>query len=67
MISRFFKRLLTGDAASAGAASLRNIVVWLFIMLVALFLTHPSGGPFSASDTPAPWPAELGLDGSLGL
>ena len=68
MISRFLKRLIAGDNASSdSAASPRNVVVWIFIMLVALFLTHPSGGPFSASDTPVPWPAELGLDGSLGL
>ena len=42
MISRFFKRLIAGDDASNGnAASLRNVIVWLFIALVALFLTHP--------------------------
>jgi hypothetical protein len=65
-ISRFFKRLVGGDNATGGsAASLRNVIVWIFIALVALFLTHPSGGPFSASDTPVPWPAELGLDNSL--
>lgn len=66
-ISRFFKRLLAGDSAvGSSAASLRNIVVWVFIALVAMFLTNPSGGPFSASDTPVPWPAELhGLDNSL--
>jgi hypothetical protein len=42
------------------AASLRNIVVWVFIALVAAFLTHPSDDPHTA--TPVPWPAELGLD-----
>jgi hypothetical protein len=68
MISRFFKRLIAGDNASTdSAASLRNVVVWIFILLVALFLTHPSGAPSGASDTPVPWPAELGLDGTLGL
>jgi hypothetical protein len=68
MIARFFKRLIAGDNASSdNAASLRNVVVWLFIMLVALFLTHPSGVPFSASDTPVPWPAELGLDNQFGI
>ena len=67
-ISRYLKRLFSGDSADGGtAASLRNIVVWAFIALVALFLTHPSGGPFSASDTPVPWPAELGVDGNLEL
>lgn len=67
-ISRFLKRLIAGDSAVGdGAASLRNIIVWVFIALVAMFLTNPSGGPFSASDTPVPWPAELhGLDNGLG-
>lgn len=67
-IARFFKRLVSGDHAAGGtAASLRNIVVWVFIALVALFLTHPSGGPLGTADAPLPWPAELGLDGNLGL
>jgi len=67
-LSRFLKRLVAGDEAGAGSpASLRNVIVWLFIALVALFLTHPSGGPYSATDTPVPWPAELGLDNNLGL
>lgn len=67
-ISNFLKRLIGGDSAvGSSAASLRNIVVWVFIALVAMFLTNPSGGPFSASDTPVPWPAELhGLDTMLG-
>lgn len=43
-------------------ASLRNIIVWAFIALVAAFLTHPSGSPHSMFDAPVPWPAELGLD-----
>jgi len=50
----------------SNAASLRNIVVWLFIALVAAFLTHPAGEPRSALDSPVPWPAELGLDSNLG-
>ena len=63
-ISRYLKRLLSGDhAVGDNAASLRNIIVWIFIALVALFLTHPSGGPLSALDGPVQWPAELGLDG----
>jgi len=44
------------------AVSPRNVVVWLFIALVAAFLTQPSGGPRSRFDAPVPWPAELGLD-----
>ena len=64
---RFFKRLIGGDSAVDGsAASLRNVIVWVFIALVAMFLTHPSGGPTGRSDTPVPWPAELGLDNSSG-
>jgi hypothetical protein len=62
-LSRFLKRLMHGDAAGrGGAVSLRNVVVWLFIAIVALFLTHPAGGPYGALDGPVPWPAELGLD-----
>jgi len=41
--------------------ALRNVVVWLFIALVALFLTNPSGEPHSFFDKPLPMPAELGL------
>ena len=67
-IFRYLKRLVSGDEAVDGTAgAMRNIIVWVFIALVAMFLTHPSGGPFSASDTPVPWPAELGLDGGLGI
>jgi len=58
-IARFLKRL------AGGAATLRHVIVWIFIALVALFLTHPSGGPFSATGMQVPWPAELGLDGGL--
>jgi hypothetical protein len=66
MISRFFKRLLAGDDASAGSpASLRNVIVWLFIAMVAMFLTHPARGPSGMSDTPVPWPAALDLDDAL--
>jgi hypothetical protein len=66
--SRFFKRLIAGDqVAEWSTAPLRSSVVWLFIVLVALFLTHPSGTPASAFDAPVPWPAELGLDGGLGI
>jgi len=66
MISRFLKRLLAGDDALKGnAALLGKIAGWLFIALVALFLTQPSGGPFSAPGMQVPWPAELGLDNAL--
>lgn len=65
-ISRFLKRLLSGDqAVGGGTASPRNVIVWVFIALVALFLTHPAGGPFSATGMQVPWPAELGLDTTL--
>ncbi len=64
-VSRFLKRLIVGDhVVGSSAAPLRNVVVWLFIALVALFLTHPSS-PVSAFDAPVPWPAELGIDGNL--
>lgn len=63
ILSRYLKRLISGDEVTGGnAASLRNVIVWVFIALVAAFLTHPSAGPRSALDTPVPWPAELGLD-----
>jgi len=63
ILSRYLKRLISGDEATGGnAASLRNVIVWVFIALVAAFLTQPSGGPHSRFDGPVPWPAELGLD-----
>jgi hypothetical protein len=66
-VSRFLKRLVAGDhVVDSSAASLRNVIVWLFIALVALFLTHPSS-PVSAFDAPVPWPAELGIDTNLGM
>ena len=68
ILSRYLKRLISGDEVTGGnAASLRNVVVWLFIALVAAFLTHPSGDPRAAPDAPVPWPAELGLDNNLGF
>ena len=63
ILSRYLKRLISGDEVMGGTAvSPRNVVVWLFIALVAAFLTQPSGGPRSRFDAPVPWPAELGLD-----
>ncbi|MBQ5941176.1 MULTISPECIES: hypothetical protein [unclassified Massilia] len=60
-ITNFLKRLVFGDNALEGsAATLRNIVVWAFIALVALFLTHPEQASFF--DAPIPLPAELGLE-----
>jgi hypothetical protein len=63
ILSRYLKRLISGDEVMGGnAASLRNVIVWVFIALVAAFLTQPSGDARSRFDTPVPWPAELGLD-----
>jgi len=62
-ISNIFRRLVQGDHAASGRPGiLRTIVVWAFIALVALFLTHPSGEPASRFDRPIPLPAELGLE-----
>jgi hypothetical protein len=67
-VSKIFKRIIGGDqAVNATAASLRNAVVWGLIARVAAFLTQPSSGPASAFDAPVPWPAELGLDNTLGM
>lgn len=41
--------------------TVRSVIVWVFIALVALFLTHPSSEPPSAFSKPIPMPAELGL------
>lgn len=62
-ITNFLKRLIYGDNPMDGrAATLRNIIVWAFIALVALFLTKPAGEPVSFFDKPIPLPAELGLE-----
>jgi hypothetical protein len=59
-ITNFLKRLIHGDNATDGsAANMRNIIVWAFIALVALFLTNPEQVSFF--DQPIPLPAELGL------
>jgi hypothetical protein len=61
-ITQILKRLIAGDnAVDGGAATLRNVIVWLFIALVALFLTKPAGEPRSIFDHPLPMPAELEL------
>ena len=61
-IPNFLKRLIYGDnATDRSAANMRNIIVWAFIALVALFLTNPSGAEVSFFDRPIPLPAELGL------
>jgi hypothetical protein len=61
-IHQFLKRLIAGDnAVDGGAVALRNVIVWLFIAMVALFLTKPDGEPRSFFDHPLPMPAELGL------
>ncbi len=57
--SDFFRRLITGDHPEGGAAAVRNVIVWLFIALVATFLTVPSDPP-SIFDKPLPMP-EIGL------
>lgn len=59
-ITNFLKRIIYGDNATDGsAANMRNIIVWAFIALVALFLTSPEQVSFF--DRPIPLPAELGL------
>jgi hypothetical protein len=65
-ISQFLKRLIFGDnAIEDGAVTLRNVIAWLFIALVALFLTKPAGEPRSLFAQPLPMPAELGLDQTI--
>jgi hypothetical protein len=62
MLTHIFKRLIVGDNAVEGdAAALRNVIVWLFIALVALFLTKPAGEPPSIFEKPLPMPQEMGL------
>jgi hypothetical protein len=45
--------------------SLRNVIVWLFIALVALFLTNPGGEPRSIFDKPVPIPADVEAHASV--
>jgi hypothetical protein len=64
-IVRFCKRLVGGHHAAGRAAPLRHAVAWIFIAVVALFLTHPADGPSDSSAFTVPWPVELGLDSGL--
>jgi hypothetical protein len=43
--------------------TLRNVIVWLYIVLVALFLTNPAGEPRSIYDRPLPMPAGVEVPG----
>lgn len=61
-ISRYLRRIIAGDKVVDGRiVTVRSVIVWVFIALVALFLTHPSSEPPSAFSKPIPMPAELGL------
>jgi hypothetical protein len=55
-LPRFFRRPIGAD--KPGGAALRHAVAWIFIILVALFLTEQH----SLYDGPVPLPAELGLE-----
>jgi hypothetical protein len=56
-ISRYLRRIIAGDKVVADRTlSLRSVIAWLFIALVALFLTNPSGEPRSIFDKPVPMP-----------
>lgn len=59
----FFKRIIAGDKTiDAAIMTRRRVIVWIFIAVVALFLTHPSAEQQSLFDRPLPLPAELGLE-----
>jgi hypothetical protein len=61
--TNFCRRVLIGDQVVApGASAQRRGAAWLFIVLVALFLTQPDAGPHSHFDRPLPLPAELNLE-----
>ena len=58
-LPRFFRRLIgAGKPGKPGAAGLGHAVAWIFIILVALFLTEQH----HLFDGPVPLPAELGLE-----
>jgi hypothetical protein len=61
--AEFCSRAIVGDQAVAGGAIAPcSGAVWLFIALVAMFLTQPGGEPRSHFDRPLPLPAELNLE-----
>jgi hypothetical protein len=62
-ISRYLRRLIAGDKVLAGTAKQRNLIVWVFIALVALFLTKPGGEPRSMYERPLPMPAGVPAPG----
>jgi hypothetical protein len=59
-LANFCRRVIIGDQVVAPGAS--TGFPWLFIALVALFLTHPDAEPRSHFDRPLPLPAELNLE-----
>ena len=62
-ISNILRRIISGDKAiEGGTVTRRNVIVWIFIALVALFLTNTSGDALSLFDKPLPLPPELGLE-----
>jgi hypothetical protein len=62
-ISKILKRIISGDKAiEGGTVTRRNAIVWIFIAVVALFLTNTSGDALSLFDKPLPLPPELGLE-----
>ena len=58
-LSTLFRRVIDGELAPGVATTLRQVIAWAFIALVALFLTHPTAEQQSAFDGPLPLPAEL--------
>jgi hypothetical protein len=63
-LPRFLRRPAAGNKPGPGGApSLRSVVAWLFIALVALFLTEQH----SLFDGPVPLPAALELELQMNL
>ena len=58
-LPKLLQRLPGGARSAGGTRSLPQLVAWLFIALVALFLTHPTAEQHSVFDGPLPLPAEL--------
>jgi hypothetical protein len=66
-ISKYLRRIIAGDKVVADSVlTLRNVIVWLFIVLVALFLTNPGGEPRSIFDKPVPMPPGVEANAGLG-